>query len=142
MRSTFIIILTFCFSFMIKAQEVQLNNARNSCNDYLKLKKEMDAVSQKIFDDYERDFAFISKFKKAQSAWEAHRDAQLEMIFSSDNKSVYGTNYATCRCNNLVEMTNERLSYLVRWISMTEEGKSCGGSINSTKRKSYVRFSE
>lgn len=142
MRSTLTFLLVLCLSYAVTAQEIQIDNARNSCSDYLKLKKEIDDVTKKILDDYERDNAFISKFKKAQFAWESYRDAQLEMIFSADNKGIYGASYPTCRCNALVNMTNERLGYLVRWISNTEEAKSCGGSVNSTKRKSYVKFSE
>ena len=140
MRNTLILSLVLCLSFAVIAQEIQIDNSRNSCSDYLKLKKEIDNVSRKIFDDYERDNAFISKFKLAQFAWESYRDAQLEMLFPSPNKGIYGSSYPTCRCNALVDLTNERLGYLVRWISNTEESKSCGGSVNSTKRKSYVKY--
>ena len=140
MRNTLILSLVLCLSFAVKAQEIQIDNSRNSCSDYLKLKKEIDNVSRKILDDYERDNAFISKFKLAQFAWESYRDAQLEMLFPSPNKGIYGSSYPTCRCNALVDLTNERLGYLVRWISNTEESKSCGGSVNSTKRKSYVKY--
>ena len=140
MRNTLILSLVLCLSFAVNAQEIQIDNSRNSCSDYLKLKKEIDNVSRKILDDYERDNAFISKFKLAQFAWESYRDAQLEMLFPSPNKGIYGSSYPTCRCNALVDLTNERLGYLVRWISNTEESKSCGGSVNSTKRKSYVKY--
>ncbi len=144
MRNILIFLFAFCWGFAVNAQETktEVDNARNSCSDYLKLKKEVDAISKKILDDYERDKVFIAKYKKAQAAWESYREAQLDMIFPSADKSVYGASYATCRCNALVDMTNERLTYLVRWISNTEESKSCGGSVNSTKRKSYIKFNE
>jgi hypothetical protein len=142
MRSTFIFMFALCMGLAVNAQETQIDNSRNSCSDYLKLKKEMDNIITKILDDYARDKVFISKFKSAESAWESYRDAQLEMIFPSPNKGIYGPSYPTCRCNALVDMTNERLNYLVRWISNTEESKSCGGSINSTLRKSYIKFNE
>ena len=142
MRNTFILFMVLFMGFAVNAQEIQIDNSRNSCSDYLRLKKELDDVVKKILDDYERDYTFISKFKQAQSAWESYRDAQLEMLFPSSNKGIYGASYPTCRCNALVDMTNERLGYLIRWISNTEESKSCGGSVNSTKRKSYVKFNE
>lgn len=142
MRNTFIFLFALCMGFAVNAQEIQIDNSRNSCSDYLKLKKEMDNVITKILDDYARDYVFIPKFKEAQSAWESSRDAQLEMIFPSSNKGIYGSSYPTCRCNALVDLTNERLTYLVRWISNTEESKSCGGSVNSTKRKSFIKFNE
>ena len=142
MRNTFIFLFALCMGFAVNAQEIQIDNSRNSCSDYLKLKKEVDDVTKKILDDYERDNVFISKFKQAQYAWEAHRDAQLEMIFPSSSKGIYGASYPTCRCNALVDLANERLGFLVRWISNTEESKSCGGSVNSTKRKSFIKFNE
>lgn len=142
MRNTLIFSLVLFMGFAVNAQEIQIDNSRNSCSDYLKLKKELDDVTKKILDDYERDYVFVSKFKQAQAAWESHRDAQLEMIFPSSNKGIYGASYPTCRCNALVDLANERLGYLVRWISNTEESKSCGGSVNSTKRKSYMKFNE
>ena len=140
MRNTCIFLFVLFLGTAVNAQNTQVDNSRNSCSDYLRLKKEVDDVIAKILDDYERDYVFISKFKKAQSAWETSRDAQLEMIFPSVEKGVYGASYPTCRCNALVELTNERLNYLVRWISNTEESKSCGGSVNSTKRKSYIQY--
>jgi uncharacterized protein YecT (DUF1311 family) len=140
MRNTCVFLFVLFLGTAVNAQNTQVDNSRNSCSDYLRLKKEVDDVIAKILDDYERDYVFISKFKKAQSAWETSRDAQLEMIFPSVEKGVYGASYPTCRCNALVELANERLNYLVRWISNTEESKSCGGSVNSTKRKSYIQY--
>ncbi|MBL7818168.1 MAG: DUF1311 domain-containing protein [Saprospiraceae bacterium] len=142
MRNTCTLILVLFLGLSANAQEIQIDNSRNSCSDYLKLKKEVDGVITKILDDYEKDYTFIAKFKKAQGEWESYRDAQLEMIFPAANKGIYGASYPTCRCNALVDLTNERLNYLVRWVSNTEEAKACGGSVNSTKRKSYVKFNE
>lgn len=140
MRNTCTFLFVLFLGIAVNAQETKVDNSRNSCSDYLRLKKEVDDVIKKILDDYERDYVFISKFKTAQSAWETSRDAQLEMIFPSVEKGIYGASYPTCRCNALVELANERLNYLVRWISNTEESKSCGGSVNSTKRKSYIQY--
>ena len=138
-----VLLILFCGAATAQnVPTVQVDNSRNSCSDYLRLKKEIDDVTKKILDDYARDRPFIAKFKRAQSAWESFRDAQLEMQFSDVDKGDYGSAYPTCRCNALVDMTNQRLDDLVRWISNVNDGQSCGGSINSTKRKSFVRFNE
>ena len=141
MRNTCTFFLVFFLGMAVNAQETKVDNSRNSCSDYLRLKKDVDDVVKKILDDYERDYVFISKFKKAQSSWETSRDAQLEMIFPSETKGIYGASYPTCRCNALISLADERLNYLVKWISNTEECKACGGSVNSTKRKSYTEYS-
>ena len=142
MRSTFILFLAMFFCVAVNAQEIKIDNARNSCNDYLKLKKEIDDVTTKIMDERARDNAFISKFRKAQFAWETSRDAQLEMIFSADNKGIYGASYPICRCNALIELTNERLDYLVRWVSNVSLSPTYDGSANAPKRKSFAKLSE
>ena len=126
----------------VNAQEIKIDNTRNSCNDYLKLKKEIDDVTKKITDEHARDNAFISKFRKAQFAWEASRDAQLDMLFSSENKGVYGASYPICRCNALIELTNERLDYLIRWVSNVSLSPTYDGSVNPPKRKSFAKLSE
>ena len=126
----------------VNAQEIKIDNTRNSCNDYLKLKKEIDDVTKKITDEHARDNAFISKFRKAQFAWEASRDAQLDMLFSSENKGGYGASYPICRCNALIELTNERLDYLIRWVSNVSLSPTYDGSVNPPKRKSFAKLSE
>ena len=142
MRNTCIFLFVLFLGTAVNAQNTKVDNSRNSCSDYLRLKKEVDDVIKKILDDYERDYVFISKFKKAQSAWETSRDAQIEMIFPSESKGIYGPSYPTCRCNAYVDLANERLNYLVKWLANTEESISCGGSVNSTKRKNYIHYNQ
>jgi Lysozyme inhibitor LprI len=139
MRIIFSLFLTL---FVVTAMSAQLDQNRNSCSDYLRLKKEVDDVTKRIQNEYARDKVFLAKFSKAQASWESYRESQLEMIFPEADKSVYGSSYPTCRCNWLVEITNERLDYLVKWVSGTNDGEVCGGSRNSDKRKSAVKFHE
>ena len=142
MRNTCTFLLVLFLGIAVNAQVTKVEDSRNSCTDYLRLKKEVDDVVVKILDEYERDYAFISKFKKAQSAWETSRDAQLEMIFPSESKGIYGSSYPTCRCNALIDLANERLNYLSRWLTSAEDSKACGGSVNSSKRKGYLSYNE
>jgi uncharacterized protein YecT (DUF1311 family) len=141
MRSIFSLFLSLFVVAAMSAQS-QLDQNRNSCSDYLRLKKEVNDVVKRIHDDFARDKAFIAKFNRAQTAWETYRDSQMEMLFPEDDKTVYGSSYPTCRCNALVEITNERLDYLVQWVSGTNVGEVCGGSRNSDKRKSAVKFND
>ena len=139
MRIIFSLLLSL---FVVGAMQAQSDQNRNSCSDYLRLKKEVDDVVKRINNDYARDKVFLAKFSKAQASWESYREAQLEMIFPEADKAVYGDSYPTCRCNWLLEITNERLDYLVKWVSGTDEDRACGGSRNSDKRKNFVKFHE
>ena len=138
----FILLMLFTQAKSQTTTTSQIDQNRNSCGDYLKLKKVIEEISGRIADDYAQDAVFITRFKKAQASWEAFRDAQLDMIFPDNDKSSYGTNYPTCRCNWLLEFSNARLDYLVKWVAHTDENESCGGSISSKKRKSYIKFND
>jgi uncharacterized protein YecT (DUF1311 family) len=138
-------VLVFLFSLPIFAQapeKMDTVQTPNSCSDYLKLKKEMDDLVKKINTEYTKDRAFIPKFKKAQVAWETYRETQMDMIFPEASKVEYGSLYPTCRCNWLIDMTTQRYDFLLKWISNFDSGEACAGSVNSKKRKSYVKFNE
>lgn len=117
---------------------------RNVCGDYLNMKKEIDKSVQIILTDHANEPVFIAKFKKAQTAWESYRDTQLEMIFpEADKQKNYGDFYPTCRCGWLLQFASQRLDYLLKWSSNTNnEEDACNGSMNSFKRKSHVKFNE
>jgi uncharacterized protein YecT (DUF1311 family) len=133
------------FGIIVSAQSpdsVIVENNRSSCNDYLKLKKDLEDLVKKINVEYRKDGIFLAKFQKAQATWIAYRDAQVEMIFPETDKSIYGAAYATCRCNWLIDMTTQRYDFLLRWISNFDDGDTCNGSVNSKKRKSYIKFND
>ena len=115
---------------------------RNSCSDFLKIEKEINEMVVAISTDYSADATFLSKFRHDQVEWKAYRTAQIDMIFPNTDKSVYGPSYPTCRCNWLVEMDNARKDFLLNWMQYNSNQNTCGGSINSKKRKSYVKFNE
>lgn len=95
-----------------------------------------------VEEEYAKYPKFLAKFKKAQEAWETYRDVQLEMIFPEADKAQYGGFYPTCRCNWLVEMTSERIDFLIKFVSNTNDVEPCGGVVNSKKRKSMTTFNE
>jgi uncharacterized protein YecT (DUF1311 family) len=145
MRSGFLLLFMLCMSTSIcAAQETapQIDQSRNSCSDYLKSKKSMEDMVKNIQEEYAKYPLFLKKFQKAQDEWASYRDAQLEMIFPETDKAQYGSFYPTCRCNWLVEFTNERMDFLVKFVANTYDVESCGGAVNSKKRKSFMTFNE
>jgi uncharacterized protein YecT (DUF1311 family) len=146
MRSGFLLLFLFCITTSIcLAQETttpQIDQSRNSCSDYLKSKKGMEDMVKNIQEEYGKYPLFLKKFQKAQDEWVSYREAQLEMLFPEADKAQYGSFYPTCRCNWLVEFTNERMDFLVKFVANTYDVESCGGSVNSKKRKSFMTFNE
>ena len=142
---TVLTVLTLLFSLPTHAQapeKLDTIHTPNSCSDYQKLKKDVDDLVKKITKEYAKDAAFLPKFKKAQAAWLTYQDTQMDMIFPETDKKVYGALYTTCRCNWLIDMTTQRFDFLLKWISNFDDGDACGGSINSKKRKSFVKLNE
>ena len=148
MKSITVLLFLFMATSVSIAQKEQvsaksvIDQSRNSCNDYLKTKKGMDDMVKSLEVEYAKYPKFLAKFKKAQEAWAAYRDEQLEMIFPEADKAQYGDFYPTCRCNWLVEMTNERVDFLIKFVSNTNDVEPCGGAVNSKKRKSFTTFNE
>ena len=148
MRSITVLLFLFMVTTVGMAQNEQvgaksvIDQSRNSCSDYLKTKKSMDDMVKSLEEEYAKYPKFLAKFKKAQDAWVAYRDIQLEMIFPEADKAQYGGFYPTCRCNWLVEMTNEHVDFLVKFVSNTDDVEPCGGAVNSKKRKSFTTFNE
>ena len=120
----------------------QIDQSRNSCSDYLKSKKGLEDMVKNIQEEYAKYPLFLRKFQKAQDEWASYKDAQLEMLFPEADKAEYGVFYPTCRCNWLVEFTNQRVDFLVKFVANTYDVESCGGAVNSKKRKSFMTFNE
>jgi uncharacterized protein YecT (DUF1311 family) len=129
-------------SVAMAASAPQIDQSRNSCSDYLKVKKGLEDMVKNIQDEYAKYPLFLKKFQKAQDEWVSYRDAQLEMLYPELDKTQYGGFYPTCRCNWLVEFTNERVDFLVKFISNTNDVEACGGAANSKKRKSFTTFNQ
>lgn len=89
----------------------------------------LNAVYNKILNEYSTDKLFISKFKSAQKVWVELRDADLKALFPDTNEISYGSVYPMCVSYFLKERTDERIKYLMQWINKVEEGDVCSGSI-------------
>jgi uncharacterized protein YecT (DUF1311 family) len=105
------------------------------CADYLRLKKTLWGITQRIQDDYRKDKVFISKFRQAQAQWESYRDAQLAMIFSEKTANQSQETTDLCRCSWLIKLTNERIDYLLHWRNDFNDCDACAGSSSVIKRR-------
>ena len=103
--------------------QTQSDLTQDACARYKKSDQALNATYAKVLKDYARDPQFEAKFKQAQRAWIAFRDAHLEARFpKADKQSEYGSAYPTCRCNVLTELTEQRTKELKVWVDGIPEG--------------------
>ena len=98
-----------------------------ACTDSRDAESKMNGAMATILEQHRTDRKFVDKLKKAQRAWLAFRQAQLEAIFPHD-ASDYGTVLPMCRCGILAELTANRTKELMQWTSGIEAGDVCTGS--------------
>lgn len=100
--------------------------------DYQSIDKQLNVVYNKIIVGYKADTLFIKRLKEAQRAWIIFRDAQIAarypILKNEDSNVKYGSEYSDCTCNDLTELTKQRINQLEMWLNGTEEGNVCSGS--------------
>jgi uncharacterized protein YecT (DUF1311 family) len=88
----------------------------------------LDTVYQEILDKHQEDKVFMAKFTNAQAAWQAFRDAELEAIFPSPDKKVYGSLYPVAYAQAKTNLILDRAKQLNQWITGFPEGTIKAGS--------------
>lgn len=76
--------------------------------------KELNRVYKQLMKRHESDSAFKTKLKKAQRAWLAFRDQELELA------NVGGSVATMCMRNRLVQLNTERTAFLKSLLEATE----------------------
>lgn len=100
----------------------------DACATYQAADKKLNAVYQQVLKQHQDDVNFTAKLRKAQRAWLAFRDTELEAIYPAANKQVeYGSVYSMCNCLEQTALINQRIEQLSGWLD-AEEGDVCRGS--------------
>lgn len=124
--SSIVISLAICSS----SAQTQAELNQDACAKYKKADAEMNAAYRQVLNQYKSETVFVAKFKTAQRAWIAFRDAHLESLYPEPNKlQAYGSVNSMCRCSVLAELTVERTKQLKQWLNGAEEGDVCAGSV-------------
>lgn len=102
----------------------------SACQEFKKADAELNATYAKIRSEYKDDAAFLEKLQKAQKAWMAFRDAELEALYpAADKAAEYGSVFPMCLCTAQAALTAQRVEQLKRWVDGVEEGDVCSGSV-------------
>ena len=130
--SVHLLVLSVALLFVVwnSSAQTQADMNEAACAKYSKSDAEMNAVYRQVLNKYKSETVFIAKFKAAQRAWIAFRDAHLESLYPEPNKlQAYGSVNPVCRCGVLTELTAERTKQLKQWLNGAEEGDVCSGSV-------------
>jgi uncharacterized protein YecT (DUF1311 family) len=135
MRGLLIVSLCLAFRFIAPVYqacaETQASLNADACLDLEHSNAEMKRIQRRIILDHKDEKMFVAAFRKAQQAWMAFRDAQLNAVYP-ESPELYGSANVMCRCFVLNKLTRERIETLKMWLSEEMEGDVCAGSM---KRK-------
>ena len=101
--------------------------------------RELNETYQSILKKYTSNAVFIDRLRKAQRAWVALRDAQMEMKFPPGQGG--GTVDPMCMSLYKAGLTNARNKELQEWLKGAEEGDVCSGSVvqqQKSKRHPHI----
>lgn len=129
MMARMILSFFLCFAFTFSFAQSQLEMNEEEQDKYKKADTELNTVYQEILKEYRSDTAFIKNLKVAQRLWIQFRDAELKAKFPDRPFGYYGSIHPTCVSMYLTEMTTERILKLRTWLTESEDGDICNGSV-------------
>ena len=134
-----LLIVTLCLTFRLFAPVYHASAATqatlnaDACLELENSNAEMKRIQRRIILDHNEEKRFVAAFRKAQQAWIAFRDAQLNAVYPESPK-LYGSANVMCRCFVLNKLTRERMETLKMWLSEDTEGDVCAGSMKRKNR--------
>lgn len=133
LRFSALLAIVLCAPYLRAQTQSQMT--ADACSAYKKADLSLNDTYKKVLAGYANENVFLQKFKAAQRAWIAFRDAQLEALYpAADKQAEYGSMYSTCRCAALQELTEQRTKELQKWLDGVPEGETCRGSIKSAAK--------
>jgi uncharacterized protein YecT (DUF1311 family) len=107
--------------------QTQADMNQDACGEFKKSDAQLNQAYKKILAARASDKVFVQKFKSAQRAWIAFRDAELKALYPSDQPGFYGSSLPMCQCAVLARLTDDRARQLQGWLT-GHEGDVCAGS--------------
>jgi len=104
--------------------------AMNACasQDFRSADRKLNRIYRELLKRYRKHPRFIRALKKAQRAWIAMRDAEIEMAYPGylEHPEEYGSVLPMCIANLKASLTEERIKFLKQWLDpKREEGDVC-----------------
>ena len=107
--------------------QTQTDLNRGASTSFTKADQKLNVLYNRILNEYKPDTLFTQSLKASQRIWIKFRDAELKMMYPYTEG--LGSIQPMCEGNYLEKLTNERIKTLQQWITGTQEGDACSGSI-------------
>jgi uncharacterized protein YecT (DUF1311 family) len=109
-----ILFLMFCVSGVFAQTQMEMNT--EAFNSYKKVDNELGVVYQLILKKYAKNIKFINALRASERLWIKFRDAEVKMMFPSDDPRMsYGSMYPLLYHGYLEELTRTRIKQLKLW---------------------------
>jgi uncharacterized protein YecT (DUF1311 family) len=125
----YILSLIFCFFCFFGFSQTQAELNMMQYDSYKKTDKKLNEVYQAILKEYKSDASFIKNLRTSQRIWITFRDAEVKVKYPDRAVGYYGSIHPLCISLYLEELTLDRISTLNLWLTGSEEGDACSGSI-------------
>jgi len=116
----FLLMLSFSITTLHAQSQSEMNN--DALNSYKKVDNELGVVYQRILKKYEKNTKFIDALRASERLWIQFRDAEVKMLFPSDNpRMTYGSMYSMLYYGYLEKLTRTRLKQLQIWANPKQQ---------------------
>lgn len=116
----FLLMLSFSITTLYAQSQSEMNN--EAFNSYKKVDNELGVVYQRILKKYEKNTKFIDALRASERLWIQFRDAEVKMLFPSDNpRMTYGSMYSMLYYGYLEKLTRTRLKQLQIWANPKQQ---------------------
>ena len=129
MRHLFATIFLTLFIALTANCQTQAEMNKEAAEEYDKADAELNKVYQQIMKEYAEDPTFLHALRTSQRNWITFRDSELKMKYPDREPGWYGSVQPMCVSYYLSELTNERTAKLKTWLTGTEEGDVCAGTV-------------
>ncbi len=122
----FLLVLSFSITTLFAQSQSEMN--MDASNSYKKVDDQLGVVYQVILKKYAKNVKFINALRASERLWIQFRDAEVKMLYPSDNPRMsYGSMYSMLYYGRLEELTKARIKQLQIWAYPKE--KDMQGSI-------------
>jgi uncharacterized protein YecT (DUF1311 family) len=129
MRHILLTILLSHFIIGITYSQTTSEMKEQAAQSYKTADAELNGVYQQILKEYSDDTVFLEALRTSQRNWIKFRDSELKMKYPERGPGWYGSIHPICISYYLADLTNERTEGLKIWLTGTEEGDVCSGTI-------------
>ena len=109
--------------------QTQADMNKEAASEYKKADAELNEVYQQIMKEYADNSTFLDALRISQRNWITFRDSELKMKYPDREPGWYGSIQPMCVSYYMTELTNERTAKLRTWLTGTEEGDACAGTV-------------